>query len=77
MCCIYTEMNHDVMATGLREQMECPYRTQMVERERDSVKYNPKVWGGKAEITENQVGQDEDRDLYKVGLVVTSWEVIR
>lgn len=47
------------------------------ERERNSVKYNPKILGGKAEITENQVGQDEDRDLYKVDLIASSWEVIR
>lgn len=47
------------------------------ERERNSVKYNPKVLGGKAEITENQVGQDEDRDFYKVSLIVIRREVIR
>ena len=42
------------------------------ERERNSVKYNPQV-----EITENQVGQEEDRDFYKVDLIVTRQEVIR
>lgn len=81
MCCIYTEMNCDVMATGLREQMGSPYGKQSGrwwrERERNSVKYNPQVLGGKAEITENQVGQEEDRDFYKVDLIVTRQEVIR
>ena len=48
-----------------------------VEREGNSVKYNPKVLGRKAEITENQVGQDEDRDLDKVDLIASRREVIR
>ena len=48
-----------------------------VEREGNSVKYNPKVLGWKAEITENQVGQDEDRDLDKVDLIASRQEVIR
>ena len=48
-----------------------------VEREWNSVKYNPKVLGWKAEITENQVGQDEDRDLDKVDLIASRQEVIR
>ena len=77
-------MNHGVMRIGLREQMESPYgrwsggwwRERERERERNGVKHNPKVLGGKAEITENQLEQGEDRALYRVDLMVTRGEVI-